>query len=82
MSEDGLMIIEKGLDDRPIYIVMSTRPPELFSSGVEMYGVFWPLESQEPVATFVDEPAATEWAAGQYSEGTFVVRSIDATHNI
>jgi ADP-ribose pyrophosphatase YjhB (NUDIX family) len=81
---DGLMVVEHAEDKRPVFITLSSRPPELLQGQREVYAVFWPPDSQEPVATFFDEPDAQKWAADKYDDlgkgrDEYIIRPIDST---
>lgn len=84
---DGLLVVENGVDGRPVYLILSSQPPEIVPGHAELYGVFWPVDSQEPIATFVDEADAKTWAATKYDHlkgdlSDYIVRSVEATHKL
>lgn len=85
--KDGLLIVEDGADNQPVFITLSSRPPEIVPGHIELYGVFWPTDSQEPIATFVEEADAEAWAASKYDHldgelSEYVICPVEATHKL
>jgi ADP-ribose pyrophosphatase YjhB (NUDIX family) len=80
---DGLLVVEQGADDHPVYLVLSSRPPEMVAGQREVHAVFWPVDSQEPCATFFDESDAVEWAEAKFGgKYDYIVRPIDSTDKL
>lgn len=83
---DGIMIVEP-TEKGTVFLMVSPRPPEIAAGHAELHGVFWPIDCQEPVATFMEEQDAQDWADAKYShlEGElseWIVRPVDATHKL
>jgi ADP-ribose pyrophosphatase YjhB (NUDIX family) len=62
-GDDALLVLDQGKDGKPVYLTIGSKPPELAIGGRRVFGVFAPPESQEPLATFFEKPAAEKWAA-------------------
>ncbi|MGH7177022.1 MAG: hypothetical protein ACREJC_06565, partial [Tepidisphaeraceae bacterium] len=62
IGDDALLVLGKGKDEKPVYITIGSKPPELAVGGRRVHGVFAPPESQEPLATFADRDDAKKWA--------------------
>jgi len=77
LGEDAILILDKGKDERPVYITVGSKPPELAIGGRRVHGVFAPPESQEPLATFAERSHAEAWAPTSGVE--FKIGEIDAT---
>jgi ADP-ribose pyrophosphatase YjhB (NUDIX family) len=76
-GDDALLILDQGKDDKPVYLTIGSKPPELAIGGRRVHGVFAPPESQEPLATFFEKSAAEKWAPTCGYE--FKIGEIDAT---
>lgn len=74
---EAVMIITEGVDHRPVYLTVDSRPPEIVDQGRKIWGVFEHPEAQDPVATFFDRREAEAWAAARAG---YVARETDALH--
>lgn len=80
---DGLLVVEQGADGQPVYLMLSNRPPEMVAGQRQVHAVFWPIDSQEPCATFFDEADAVEWAEAKFgAKYEYIVRPIDSTDKL
>lgn len=80
--DEAAMVVEAGGDGQPVYFTIGSRPPELCAGDREVFAVFSPIESQEPVATFFDETHATKWAEEICRPVGFCIRKIDSTDRV
>lgn len=61
----ALLLIERGADGQPVYLTIGSHPPELHVGDRTMWGVCSPIESQDPIAVFMEKDAAKAWAEAQ-----------------
>jgi len=78
---EAVLVVDK-TPDGLVYITIGPNPPELVVGNRRVFGVFSPIDSQEPLATFHDRDAADEWATSTCHEEGFTVREIDATDRV
>ncbi len=88
LGEEALLVLDQGKDNKPVYLTIGSKPPELAIGGRRVYGVFAPPESQEPLATFAnkadaDHYATTKWPTDPTDPGSvsphYKIGEIDAT---
>lgn len=63
LGADAMLVVDRGKDEKPVYITIGSKPPELAIGDRRVFGVFSPPESQEPVASFYDRSDAETWMA-------------------
>jgi ADP-ribose pyrophosphatase YjhB (NUDIX family) len=81
---EAVLFVEEDQNRIPVYITVGPNPPELLAGDRRVYAVFSPPDSQEPLATFVNEDLAREWAEStpEHNPEGFVIRPIDSTDRL
>lgn len=77
LGAEALLVLDQGKDGKPVYLTIGSHPPELAVGRRQVFGVFAPPDSQEPVATFFDQTAAEKWAQTCGDESR--VAAVDST---
>lgn len=80
-GDDALLVLDRGKDDKIVYMTIGSRPPELAIGGRRVFGVFAPPESQEPVASFSSQDEAINWATTKWGAASeiYKIGEIDST---
>lgn len=75
---EAILVVHEAKDG-PVYMTVGSNPPEIFTGGRDVWAVFAPPESQDPVASFMEEAHALEWAASVYEVDSWKIGRIDST---
>jgi 8-oxo-dGTP diphosphatase len=80
---EAVLIVQNDEEGRPVYVTLGPNPPELLAGDRQVYAVFSPADSQEPIATFAYEDKAQEWAeASTDPKEGFEIRAINSTDRL
>jgi ADP-ribose pyrophosphatase YjhB (NUDIX family) len=75
LDGDAQLIVDRDKAGVSTYITIGHKPPELVIGRRKLWGVFVPVDSQDPVASFFDQEDAMRWADNRADSA---IREIDA----